>query len=142
MKIGELARATHSTPETIRYYEKEGLLEQPPRTQGNYRQYGPSHVDRLRFIRNCRALDMTHGEIRVLLDAMDAPGAGCMQANNMVQEHIGHIDTRIRELQGLKDQLMALHASCLADGSGHCGILTGLSELQSPTSPARQTHLG
>ncbi len=142
MKIGELARTTHSTPETIRYYEKEGLLAQPPRTEGNYREYGQAHVDRLRFIRNCRALDMTHGEIRVLLQAVDAPGPGCSEASGMVLEHIGHIDARIKELQALKTQLTALHARCLADGSGNCGILTGLAELSPPTGSARHTHLG
>jgi len=142
MKIGELARATHTTPETIRYYEKEGLLSQPPRTDGNYREYGPAHAERLRFIRNCRALDMTHGEIRVLLQAADAPGPGCSEASEMVREHMGHIDARIQELQALKAQLATLHARCVADGTGSCGILTGLAELEPLAAPARHTHLG
>ncbi|RYF47547.1 MAG: Cd(II)/Pb(II)-responsive transcriptional regulator [Comamonadaceae bacterium] len=142
MKIGELARMTHSTPETVRYYEKEGLLAQPARTDGNYRNYGPEHVERLRFIRNCRALDMTHEEIRVLLQAMDAPDAGCASANAMVDEHIGHIDARISELQSLKAQLTTLRARCSGDGTGDCGILTGLTQLQTSDTPTRQTHLG
>ena len=142
MKIGELARKTHSTPETVRYYEKEGLLAQPARTDGNYRNYDEQHVARLRFIRNCRALDMTHEEIRVLLQAMDAPEAGCARANAMVDDHIGHIEARINELQSLKSQLMALRARCVGDGSGDCGILTGLTQLQTNQTPPRQTHLG
>lgn len=57
MKIGELALAAQCTVETVRYYEKEGLLAEPARTSANYRSYGAAHVERLRFIRNCRALD-------------------------------------------------------------------------------------
>ena len=64
MKIGELAQIAQCTVETVRYYEKEGLLPSPARTAGNFRLYGLGHVERLRFIRNCRALDMSHDEIR------------------------------------------------------------------------------
>ena len=60
MKIGELARLTQCTVETVRYYEREGLLPVATRTEGNFRAYGPEHIERLRFIRNCRALDMSH----------------------------------------------------------------------------------
>ena len=67
MKIGELADMAQCTVETVRYYEKEGLLPAPARTTGNFREYGAEHVDRLCFIRNCRALDMSHSEIRTLL---------------------------------------------------------------------------
>lgn len=64
MKIGELAQVAQCTVETIRYYEKEGLLAAPTRTSGNFRVYGPEQVERLRLIRNCRALDMSHDEGR------------------------------------------------------------------------------
>lgn len=142
MKIGELARTTHSTPETIRYYEKEGLLPQPSRTDGNYRSYGAEHVERLRFIRNCRALDMTHEEIRVLLQAMDLPGDQCARATAMVDEHIGHIETRIEELQALRTQLTELRKRCSGAGGSQCGILTGLRELPTSAPTERHTHLG
>jgi len=62
MKIGELARHTETQAETIRYYEQEGLLPKPGRTDSNYRVYGQAHVDRLLFIRHCRSLDMTLDE--------------------------------------------------------------------------------
>ena len=65
--IGELARRTQCQPETIRYYEREALIPEATRTAGNYRVYGGAHVERLAFIRNCRALDMTLDEIRQLL---------------------------------------------------------------------------
>ena len=67
MKIGELATLTNTQIETIRYYEREGLLAEPRRSEGNYRIYGSAHAERLSFIRHCRGLDMTLDEIRVLL---------------------------------------------------------------------------
>ena len=67
IKIGELARRTECQVETIRYYEKEGLLPEPTRSRGNYRLYGEAQVERLQFIRHCRSLDMTLGEVRALL---------------------------------------------------------------------------
>jgi len=70
--------------ETIRYYEREGLLPVPARTGGNYRLYGTQHVERLRFIRNCRSLDMTHDEIRTLLAFRD----GAMRAESCRPEQV------------------------------------------------------
>jgi len=98
MKIGELALAAQTQVETIRYYEREGLLPQAPRSEGNYRIYGPEHVERLAFVRHCRSLDMTLDEIRVLLRFKDEPQAECGEVNALLDEHIGHVATRIREL--------------------------------------------
>lgn len=67
MKIGELSTAASTPIETIRYYEREGLLPAPARTQGNFRLYEGSHLERLQFIRYCRSLDMSLEEVRVLL---------------------------------------------------------------------------
>ena len=73
MKIGELAKLADCQVETVRYYEREGLLPAPARSGGNYRLYSSEHVERLTFIRNCRTLDMTLDEIRSLLALMDRP---------------------------------------------------------------------
>ena len=67
MHIGELARRTGIQVETIRYYEREGLLPEPARSDGNYRVYGPGHLEQLQFIRHCRSLDMSLDEVRTLL---------------------------------------------------------------------------
>ena len=67
LTIGELGRRTDTKVETIRYYEKEALLPEPTRSASNYRLYGARHVERLQFIRRCRALDMTLDEVRALL---------------------------------------------------------------------------
>jgi DNA-binding transcriptional MerR regulator len=73
MRIGELAEITQTQAETIRFYEREGLLREPPRTGSNYRVYGQEHLERLAFIRLCRLLDMTLDEIRLLLQFREAP---------------------------------------------------------------------
>ena len=129
MKIGELARHTGTQVETIRYYEREGLLPEPARTEGNYRIYGPSHAERLRFIRNCRSLDMTLDEIRTLLRYKESPEENCGEVNRLLDEHIGHVVRRIGELQALEKQLRELRGRCPDDRQAStCGILEGLSQ--------------
>ena len=92
MKIGELAKVAHCSVETIRYYEKEALLPQTARSEGNSRVYGAAHVERLRFIRNCRNLDMSHEEIHALLALTDKPQDGCGGINDVFDQHIAHVD--------------------------------------------------
>lgn len=143
MKIGELAQIAQCTVETIRYYEKEALLPAPQRTAANYRSYGQAHVERLRFIRNCRALDMTHGEIHALLGLMEKPQDGCGAINHLLDDHIGHVDERIAELLQLKQQLTALRQQCQTEQSTDaCGILHGLTVMETEAKPKRHTHLG
>ena len=128
MKIGELAKATGTQVETVRYYEREGLLPTPLRTEGNYRIYGASHTERLSFIRHCRSLDMTLGEIRTLLGFKDAPEDNCEQVNALLDEHIGHVAQRIQELRALERQLKTLREQCqVTQAAAHCGILSELS---------------
>ena len=112
MKIGDLAQATHCPVETVRYYEREGLLPAPARSSGNYRLYGEHHVERLRFIRNCRSLDMTHDEIRTLLAFRDGPEEKCDEVNALLDEHIWHVAHRIGELKALERQLKELRSRC------------------------------
>lgn len=129
MKIGELADAAQTQVETIRYYEREGLLPPAPRTGSNYRIYGVDHVQRLAFVRHCRSLDMTLDEIRLLLRFKDDPQAECGEVNTLLDEHIGHVATRIRELKHLEKQLKQLREQCAgAQDAAHCGILTELTE--------------
>jgi len=143
MKIGDLASQAACTAETVRFYEKEGLLPAPDRSANNYRSYGPRHLERLRFIRNCRALDMTHEEIRHLLALMEEPAADCGGVNHLLDEHIQHVDLRIAELTQLKQQLAALRERCQQEhGVDACGILQGLAEMEAVSRPERHTHLG
>ena len=101
LKIGELAARTDCPVETIRYYEREALLPAPTRSQGNYRLYGDTHVERLQFIRHCRSLDMTLDEVRSLLQFRDAPEENCGEVNALLDKHIGHVAQRIAELKKL-----------------------------------------
>ena len=112
MRIGELAKATASQCETIRYYERQKLLPMPARSEGNYRLYDESHVERLTFIRHCRALDMSLDEIRALLIFYDSPAQDCAGANALIDAHIEGVSRRIRELNGLRQQLQQLRALC------------------------------
>ena len=129
LKIGQLAQATGTQVQTIRYYERAGLLPPPARSDGNYRLYGDAHVERLAFIRHCRGLDMTLDEIRVLLRYRDAPRESCDEVNALLDAHIGHVATRIHELRHLERQLKALRARCPdARQAEHCGILVELDQ--------------
>jgi len=143
MKIGELAQLAHCTVETVRYYEKEGLLAAPLRTAANYRSYGDGHLERLRFIRNCRVLDMTHGEIRLLLGLMDQPAADCGAVNQLLDEHVSHVEVRITELTRLKQQLTQLRQRCQQEQRmDACGILQGIVSMETEPAQVRHTHLG
>lgn len=127
MKIGELAQVAQCTVETVRFYEKERLLPEPARTSGNFRVYGPEHVERLRFIRNCRALDMSQEQIHTLLGLMDQPSEGCGAIDTLFDQHIDSVDERIRELNLLKEQLGVLRNRCSSDQTVEtCGKLQGL----------------
>ncbi|WP_438616909.1 Cd(II)/Pb(II)-responsive transcriptional regulator [Parazoarcus communis] len=143
MKIGDLARAARCTVETVRYYEREGLLAAPMRTSGNFRDYGEAHLERLRLIRNCRALDMSHDEIRSLLALADQPAAGCGAVNAVFDAHIAHVDERIRELEQLRATLTGLRERCQREQAvGDCGILQGIAEMENLPRAERHTHLG
>lgn len=143
MKIGELAQATQTPTETIRFYEREGLLPAPPRTASNYRRYGPAQVERLSLIRRCRALDMNLQEIRALLAIWDAQGPHCGEVSALLDAHLAHVNARLLELEALRAALQSLRQRCAAEQRvGDCGILQDL--LSSPGgSPApRGSHGG
>lgn len=128
MKIGELAQATDTPVETIRFYEREGLLPTPARTESNYRIYGQEHTERLMFIRHCRSLDMALDEIRALLRFKESPQQNCGGVNELLEEHLGHVAQRIRELRALEKQLKGLLDQCSTTAAASdCGILKELS---------------
>lgn len=145
MKIGELAKKAGCQVETVRYYEREGLLPAPARTEGNYRLYGSPHLERLVFIRNCRTLDMTLEEIQRLLALRDLPHESCAGINSVVDEHIEHVEARINSLLALRDQLTELRDRCNSpQESEDCGILRQLnvSGGVQPLPDDGHTHVG
>ncbi len=143
MKIGVLAEATGTPVETIRFYEREGLLPPPARAENNYRMYLPTHVERLAFVRQCRNLDMTLDEIRALIELRETPARDCGEINALLDEHIGHVAQRIRELRALEKDLKALRARCdTPHAVADCGILSGLDTAAvNVQAPAKRPHV-
>lgn len=127
MQIKQLASATGVDIETIRFYEKQGLLPEPARKENGYRDYDTTHLERLSFIRHCRALEMSLSQVAVLLGFVDQPGVGCGDVNLLVDQQLAKVRARLESMQALEKQLLQLRARCI-DGRGThaCGILTEL----------------
>ena len=128
MRIKKLADATGVDVDTIRYYEKQGLLPEPARQDNGYRDYASTHLERLAFIRHCRALEMPLVDIRTLLGALDAPGEPHPDVDRLVQEQIDKVRVRLQSMRALEKQLLLLQASCggCSDQGTDCGILKEL----------------
>jgi Cd(II)/Pb(II)-responsive transcriptional regulator len=127
MRIGELAREAGVDVQTVRYYEREGLLEAPARTSSGYRAYGPEHLERLNFVRHCRSLDMPLAEVRRLLELSAQQSISCDEVNSLVSAHLERVRAKLGALRALETQLATLSEQC---ASGHrvadCGILEEL----------------
>jgi Cd(II)/Pb(II)-responsive transcriptional regulator len=127
MRIGELAQQAGVDVQTIRYYEREGLLDPPARTGSGYRAYGPQQLERLTFVRHCRSLDMPLAEIKRLIDLSRDQAVSCEQVDELVRRHLERVRAKRIALENLEQQLTTLSAQC---ASGHrvadCGILEEL----------------
>lgn len=124
MRIGELGQAAGVDVETIRYYERTRLLPEPARRANGYRAYGEPHLERLVFIRHCRALDMPLAEVRRLLDFLGQPLAECSDVDRLIDQQLARVRTRIRSLRALERQLSALRRCCATPQvAADCGIL-------------------
>jgi Cd(II)/Pb(II)-responsive transcriptional regulator len=123
MKIGELAARAGCDVQTVRFYEREGLLEEPAREESGYRRYEDRHLTQLNFIRHCRSLDIPLAEIRQLLQFAAQPAESCHEVDRMLDDHIELVRARIRALRALEQQLVGLRKSCDGDISHPCAIL-------------------
>lgn len=127
MQIKELASATGVDVETIRFYEKQGLLPAPARRDNGYRDYAQAHLERLSFIRHCRALDMPLAAISDLLGFLDAPDAHCGDVNRLVDQQLDRVRARLKSMKALEKQLILLRQQCAGThGIQDCGILADL----------------
>lgn len=125
--IGKAAALSGVSTANIRFYEKEGLLAPGVRAANSYRSYSDGDIHQLRFIRLCRAMDMSLDEVRTLLNLDLAQKADCAAANAALESHIVHVGERLAELQALQQDLISLRARC--DGSGpQCRIMQALHE--------------
>lgn len=128
MKIGELAKRSGCSVQTIRYYEKEGLISAPVRTDGNFRLYTSAALEKLSFIKNCRALDLTLSEIKRLIKLQHSPDTACEAVNEMIDMHLMVVESRIADLQKLYGDLKQLRLKCVNTNSvDQCGILDELT---------------
>ena len=127
LTIGALARDSGVNLETIRFYERSGLLPAPQRSAAGYRHYQQMDVRRLRFIRRGRELGFSLEEIRSLLELAAHPESPCESADQMVREHLDAIETRIRDLQNMRAELSKL-AGCHSGHAEHCRLLEALDD--------------
>jgi Cd(II)/Pb(II)-responsive transcriptional regulator len=124
MRIGELGQATGVDVETIRFYEKSGLLPTPARSENGYRAYGSTHLERLAFIRHCRALDIPLNEVKRLLEFVEHPNADCGDIDLLIDTQLAKVRARLKSLKALEKQLSSLRGRCGAKHiAGECGIL-------------------
>ena len=127
MTIGKLSKASGMNIETIRYYERSGLLPVPARSVNGYRYYQDEDIKRLRFIRRGRELGFSLEEIRSLLQLAGQPQQPCCEADQLVQAHLTEVDARIRDLQAIRAVLQQL-AGCQSQTAEHCRLLETLEE--------------
>lgn len=143
LRIGALAARTQTAVQTVRYYERVGLIPSPARSAGNYRLYGERHLERLLFIRHCRALDLSLMQIRGLLELRDSPGKSCDAVNAVVDAHIERVTRRMGELRWLQRRLKSLRAGCAETRVVRdCRILGELSRGATTHAPARRIQSG
>ena len=129
MTIGRLAKRAGVGVETIRFYERKGLIPEPPRRSSGYREYDDDTVMRVRFIRHAKELGFTLKEIDGLLSLQLDPDKPCQDVNRRIETKISDIDEKIQMLKRMKDALQRLSVQCGGEGSvSECPILEALED--------------
>ena len=129
MRIGELAQHGGCDVETVRFYEREGLLDRPEREANGYRRYTEAHAIQLNFIRHCRSLGMGLSDVRTLREFQHQPDASCDGIDQLIEAQIQRIHERVQALQALERQLHTLRDTCrMRQRSSDCGILRNLTQ--------------
>jgi len=127
--IGQLSRLSGVGLETIRYYEREGLLSEPPRRASGYRQYPGDALARLRFIRNAKALGFTLKDIKELFDLRVAPGTTCADIRERADAKIADVRAKLKMLRQMEQALLEITATCRGRGPiSECPILDALEK--------------
>ena len=117
MRIGHLAGKAGVAVDTVRYYEREGLLPEPARRPSGYRDYGDEELQQLRFVRRCKALGFTLEETRQLLRLNVDPEADRAEVRALTERRLADVDAKLHELQLLRDSLAELATSCSGHGT-------------------------
>lgn len=126
--IGAAAKRTGIKVPTIRYYEAEGLLPAPPRTESGRRLYGPRELRRLSFIRHARQLGFELDQIRTLLDLADHPERPCASADAIARDNLAAVQARLTQLRALEKELKRMVAACHGGAAQDCRIIEVLSD--------------
>lgn len=126
--VGILASETGCNIETVRYYEKSGLMPEPSRSEGGHRLYSFDHVKRLTFIRRCRELGFSVKQVNGLLKMVDEPGHCCGEVKEKALAHAGEIQEKIEDLRQLEKVLLSMSEQCHADeySAKDCPIIESL----------------
>ncbi len=127
LSIGDLARATGTKAETIRYYERVGLLPAPARTAGGQRAYAPGHLRRLAFVRRARELGFGLDQVRALLDLSDQPERDCAAVDVVARARLAEVDRKLADLAALRRELADLVDRCGHGRVAECRIMDALS---------------
>ena len=128
LSIGDLAARTGTKVETIRYYERTGLMPPPARTRGNHRAYAQAHVHRLAFIRHGRELGFALDDIRALLAVGDDPHRPCAEVDVIARRHLDAVRSRIARLQALEAELARMVRECGRGRVADCRVITVLAD--------------
>lgn len=134
--IGELSKRAGVKIETIRYYEKSGIMPDPPRSEGGYRKYRSEHLNRLRFIRRCRQLGFSMADIEGLLGLVDEHGYTCAEVCSLTLAHADMVTEKIRDLKRLEKTLRGIASQCTGKEVPDCPIIDAL--LDPTDQPALQ----
>jgi MerR family mercuric resistance operon transcriptional regulator len=127
LSIGKLSRLTGVNIETIRYYERIGIMPVPPRTQSGQRVYAEDHLKRLTFVRRSRELGFSLDEVRALLGLVGRHTLTCAEIRDMARDHIAHIQERVKDLKKLERVLTDLVDRCHGKNVPECPLLDTLN---------------
>ncbi|MGB1200301.1 MAG: Cd(II)/Pb(II)-responsive transcriptional regulator [Cognaticolwellia aestuarii] len=127
MKIGKLSKVSGCSIQTIRYYEKENLISNPNRSEGNFRLYDNNSLKELEFVKHCRSLDIPLSDIKRLIELKQSPEESCSSVNTLIDDQLKLVNQRIIELKSLKKELQIMASSCSSDNNiDQCGIIKSL----------------
>jgi MerR family mercuric resistance operon transcriptional regulator len=126
MKIGAVSKRTGCNIETIRYYERIGVIEPPPR-KGAYRDYGPADVERLRFIRRARELGFSLEEVQALLDLAPRPHKNCNRVQSIAEQHLSNVRAKLADLERMEIALATLVERCGVNDHDRCPVVESLT---------------
>ncbi len=126
LTIGALGRETGTKVETVRYYERIGILPAPPRSAGGQRRYAPEHLKRLNFVRRARGLGFSLDDVRGLLRLVDDGGTGCEEVRGIAGAHLGTIADKIADLRRMENVLSEMVRHCENGDMPGCPIIEAL----------------